>query len=123
MSFRRSRALARLLQRRARSERAAGADQETYRYFVQLVLEGIPLQKPKHPVGQDTIGADLGPSTIVLVPREGEAGLSVFSEELAPDEKEIRRLQRKMERQRRAANPDNYDSSGRIKKRGKQRLK
>jgi Putative transposase DNA-binding domain len=114
---------ARLVQRRARSERAAGADHAAYRYFVQLALEGIPLQKPKHPVGRDIIGADLGPSTIALVPREGEASLSVFCEELAPDKKEIRRLQRKMERQRRAANPDNYDAKGRIKKQGKQRLR
>src|SRR5215469_4713806 len=33
---------ARLVQRRASSERAAGADHEAYRYFVQLALEGIP---------------------------------------------------------------------------------
>jgi hypothetical protein len=43
---------------------------------------------------------------IALVPREAEASLSVFCEELAPDEKAIRRLQRQMDRQRRAANPD-----------------
>jgi hypothetical protein len=39
-----------------------------------------------------------------------------------PDEKELRRLQRKMDRQRRAANPDNYDAQGRIKKQGQQKL-
>jgi hypothetical protein len=113
---------ARLVQRRASSERAAGADTYGYRYFVQLALEGRPLQKPKHPVGHDIIGADLGPSTIALVPREAAASLAVFCEELAPDEHSIRRLQRKMERQRRAANPENYDAKGRIKKQGKQRL-
>src|SRR5215469_3857484 len=113
---------ARLVQRRASSERAQGADHASYRYFVQLALEGTPLQKPKHPIGQDTIGADLGPSTIALVPREGAASLSVFCEELAPDEQEIRRLQRRMDRQRRAANPGNYDEDGRIKKAGKKRL-
>jgi hypothetical protein len=114
---------ARLLQRRASSGRAAGADRQGYRYFVQLALEGLPLQQPKHPVGCDIIGADLGPSTIALVPRVGEASLSLFCEELAPDEQQIRRLQRRMERQRRAANPDNYDAKGRIKKQGKLRLK
>jgi hypothetical protein len=113
---------ARLVQRRASSERAAGADQEAYRYFVQLALEGIPLQKPKHPVGRDIIGADLGPSTIALVPRAGEASLEPLCEELAPNAQQIRRLQRRMERQRRAANPDNYDARGRTKKQGKQRL-
>jgi hypothetical protein len=114
---------ARLVQRRTSSERAAGADRRGYRYFVQLALCGMPLQKPKHPVGHDIIGADLGPSTIALVPRAGEASLSLFCEELAPDEQAIRRLQRRMERQRRAANPDNYAAQGRIKKQGKKWLK
>jgi hypothetical protein len=114
---------ARLVQRRASSERAAGADQEAYRYFVQLALEGIPLQKPNHPVGRDIIGADLGPSTIALVPRAGAASLEPLCEELAPNAEQIRRLQRRMERQRRAANPDNYDAKGRPKKQGKHRLR
>jgi hypothetical protein len=114
---------ARLVQRRARSERAAGADQAAYRYYVQLALEGIALQKPKHSVGRDIVGADLGPSTIALVPRAGEASLAPLCEELAPNTQQIRRLQRKMERQRRAANPDNYDARGCIKKQGKQRLR
>jgi len=56
------------------------------------------------------------------VPRGAEASLSVFCEELVPDEKHIRRLQRRMDRQRRAANPDNYDEQGRIKKHGQKKL-
>jgi hypothetical protein len=82
----------------------------------------VPHHKPQHRIGNDVIGADVGPSSIALVPRAGEASLSLFCEELAPDEKGIRRLQRKMDRQRRAGNPDNYDERGRIKKQGKQRL-
>jgi hypothetical protein len=113
---------ARLLSRKASSPQAQGADSQGSRYFVQLALEGVPHHKPKHPVGTDTIGADLGPSTIALVPRAAEASLSVFCEELAPEEKQVRRLQRKMDRQRRAANPDNYDRRGRIKKTGKKKL-
>jgi hypothetical protein len=113
---------ARLLQRKASSERAEGADALGYRYCVQLALEGAPHHKPRHRVGHEVIGADVGPTTIALVPREAEASLSVFCEELAPDEKRVRRLERQMDRQRRAANPDNYDEQGRIKKRGKTRL-
>jgi len=113
---------ARLIQRKASSARAEGADVLSYRYYVHLVLEGKPHHKPKHSVGRDVIGADLGPSTIALVPRSGEASLSVFGAELAPDEKRMRRLQRRMDRQRRAANPDHYDAQGRIKKQGKRRL-
>src|SRR5712692_2819283 len=107
---------ARLVQRKASSPQAHGADALGYRYCVQLALEGVPYRKPKHTVGTDTLGADLGPSTIALVPRRAEASLAVFCEELAPDEKELRRLQRHMDRQRRAANPDNYDEKGCIKK-------
>ena len=112
---------ARLVQRRASSERAAGADARGFRYVVQLALEGVPHRKQKHAVGNDIIGADLGPSTIALVPRAGEASLAVFCEDLVPDEQAIGRLQRRMERQRRAANPEHYDERGRIKKQGKHR--
>jgi hypothetical protein len=110
------------VQRKASSPQAQGADRQGSRYYVQLALEGVPYHKPKHTVGSDIIGADLGPSTIALVPREADASLSGFCEELAPDEQHIRRLQRKMDRQRRAANPDNYDEQGRLRKRGKRRL-
>jgi len=113
---------ARLIRRPASSPRAQGADCQGYRYFVQLALEGVPSHKPKHPVGTDTIGLDLGPSTIASVPREGEARLEQFCEELVPDTQAIRRLQRQMDRQRRAANPDNYDAQRRIKKGGKKKL-
>ena len=113
---------ARLVQRRASSPQARGADAVGFCYAVQLALEGVPHQKKKHPVGHEIIGADLGPSSIALVPRSGEASLAVFCEELAPHHKALRRLQRKMDRQRRAANPDNYDEKGRIKKQGKKRL-
>jgi hypothetical protein len=82
---------ARLVQRKASSPQAKGADALGFRYAVQLVLEGVPHHKPKHLVGSDIIGADLGPSTIALVPREGEASLSLFGEELAPNEQAIQR--------------------------------
>jgi hypothetical protein len=113
---------ARLIRRHASSPRAKGADSQGDRYYVQLAMEGVPYHKPKHTVGTDTIGLDLGPSTIASVPREGEVRLELFCVELQPDLKAIRRLQRKMDRQRRAANPDNYDGKGRPKKRGLMRL-
>src|SRR5262249_39078035 len=58
-----------------------------------------------------------------IVPHEGTPRLEVLCAELAPDATAIRRLQRQMDRQRRANTPDNYDERGRIKKRGKQRLR
>jgi len=65
------------------------------------------------------IGLDLGPSTIAIVPREGEARLVPLCEELQPDARKKRRLERKLDRQRRANNPQNYDEKGRIKKHSK----
>jgi hypothetical protein len=113
---------ARLIGRPASSAHAAGADATDLRYYVQLALSGVPYHQPKHPVGQDTVGLDLGPSAIAMVPREGTPRLEVFCAQLTPDAQAISRLQRQMERQRRANNPDNYDAKGQIKKRGKQRL-
>ncbi len=68
------------------------------------------------------IGLDLGPSTLAIVPREGEARLVPLCEELKPDARKKRRLERKLDRERRANNPENYDEKGRIKKHGKRRL-
>ena len=42
---------ARLVRRKASSPSAQGADAQGYRYYVQLVLEGKPYQKPKHTAG------------------------------------------------------------------------
>ena len=68
------------------------------------------------------VGLDLGPSIIAIVPRQGEEQLLPFCEELRPDARAKRRLQRKLDRQRRANNSQNYDEKGRIKKHGKRRL-
>ncbi|HEX6479684.1 MAG TPA: transposase [Ktedonobacteraceae bacterium] len=110
---------ARLVRRRASGPRAQGADREGQRYFVQLILAGVPHHKPKHSAGTDTVGLDLGPSSIAIVPREAEARLEPLCAELRPDARAIRRLQRQMDRQRRAANPEHYDDKGRPRKRGK----
>jgi hypothetical protein len=106
----------RLLRRRATSKQAQGADCAGYRYSVQLALEGVPYQKPKHHIGTATVGLDVGPSTLALVPQEGEAGLLPFCRELKADQRKKRRLQRKLDRQRRANNPQHYDHKGRVKK-------
>jgi hypothetical protein len=64
----------RLLRRRASSPQAQGADGEGYRYSAQLAVEGVPYQKPNHQVGTAALGLDLGPSTLAMVPEQGEAG-------------------------------------------------
>jgi hypothetical protein len=114
----------RLVRRKASSPQASGADGDGNRYSVQLILEGHAFTKPKHEErGSDVIGLDIGPSTLAIVGREGKAHLVTFCEELAPHSRKKRRLQRQMERQRRATNPQNYDEKGRVKRHGNTRLR
>jgi hypothetical protein len=107
---------ARLVRRNASSPQARGADSEGKRYLVQLVLEGTAYQKPKNTVGTDTLGLDIGPSSLAIVARQGPVQLKTFCAELKPNAGAKRRLERKMDRQRRANNPQNYDEKGRVKK-------
>ena len=101
---------ARLVRRPASSPRAQGADREGDRYVVQLVLSGMPYHKPRHVAGTDTVGLDLGPASIAIVPRQGEARFEQLCAELRPDARAIRRLQAadgaaKARRQSRALRP------------------
>ena len=84
------------------------------RFYVQLACEGQPYQKPQNGIGTGVVGLDLGPSTIAAV-SERDAFLEQFCAELEPCQKVIRRLQRKIDRQRRANNPHNYNPDGTIK--------
>ncbi|EFH86120.1 transposase IS605 OrfB [Ktedonobacter racemifer DSM 44963] len=113
----------RLVRRKASSPQAQGADVSGNRYYVQLIVEGHAYVKKTHEKsGTQTIGLDIGPQTLAIVPREGNAQLVTFCEQLAPNARKKRRLQRQMERQRRANNPEHYDELGRVKKSGKKRL-
>jgi transposase len=85
------------------------------RFYVQLVCEGKPYQKPKNQLGEGDVGLDLGPSTIAAVAEQG-AFLERFCDELILRQREIRRLQRQIARQRRANNPECYDEMGRLTK-------
>jgi len=106
----------RLVRRKASSSKAQGADREGNRYYVQLVLEGTSHVKKKNQPGNDTIGLDIGPSSLAIVSQQGHVQLTLFCEELQSNARKKQRLQRRMERQRRANNPNNYDEKGRIKK-------
>lgn len=89
-------------------------NQKTY-WCAQLVCEGEPYQKPKNIINGGTVGIDLGVSTVAIVGDE-ETIWTPFAVELNSKQKEVRKLQRKMDRQRRANNPDNFNPNGTIKK-------
>jgi len=84
------------------------------RWFAQLINEGIPYQKPANFTQSGVVGLDLNISNIAYV-ADNEAGLLPFAEGVPTFQKEISRIQSKMQRSQRLANPDNYepDSTGR----------
>jgi hypothetical protein len=88
---------------------------ERNRFYAQLVCQGTACRKPQHQLGTGIVGLDLGPSTIAVV-AEQAALLQPFCPEVAPDAKVLRRLERKLDRQRRANHPANYDDKGRVRK-------
>ena len=91
------------------------------RFYIQLILEGKPYQDPEKKIGTEEIGLDVGPSTIAIV-GDTKAELKQFCSELMPKQIEKRKLQRKLDRQRRANNPQNYNENGTVKK-GKKKWK
>ncbi len=93
----------------------------TNRFYVQLILEGKPYQDPEKQIGTEEIGLDIGPSTCAIV-GDTKAELKQFCDELVPKAIEKRKIQRKMDRQRRANNPENYNEDGTVKK-GKKKWK
>ena len=94
------------------------------RVYIHITIEGI--SKPKynkngtrrHQYGKGFIGCDIGPQSIVYTSKE-EVGLKNLAERGASikdrEQKEARIL-RKMDRSRRAMNPENYNDDGTIRK-------
>ena len=92
------------------------------RWYVQLMLEGKPAIKVdkntgelRHPVGRGAVGIDIGPQTIAYV-SDSEIDLKELADQVNNIEREKRVLQRKLDRSRRATNPDNYAPDGTIKR-------
>ncbi|MDM8534287.1 transposase [Clostridiaceae bacterium HSG29] len=84
------------------------------KYYIQLILEGIPPKKERTTKNQK-VGLDIGTSTIAIVSNE-----TIKLLELAPKidklENKKRILLRKLDRQRRLNNPDNFNKNGTLKK-------
>lgn len=78
-------------------------------FRAQLILDGIPFQR--YELGRQLVGLDIGPSEIIMVSDHGTFK-ETFCVELADHRREIRRLQRRLDRQHRAGSPDCYDERG-----------
>lgn len=84
----------------------------SYHYYLQLILEGTP--PVKHSYGDGDVGIDIGTSTCAVVSSE-KCSLTVLGDDVKRHDQEIARLNRRMDRSRRALNPGNYKDDGTIK--------
>ncbi|MEL6165467.1 MAG: RNA-guided endonuclease TnpB family protein, partial [Cyanobacteria bacterium J06628_3] len=79
------------------------------RWFVQLINEGLPYQKPQNYVKEGIVGLDVNIGAVAFV-ADNKAGLLPFADKVPTFEREIKALQRKMQRSQRMHNPDNFES-------------
>lgn len=95
-----------------------------WRIFVHITIEGKAKPKyrkdgtPRHTYGKGIVGNDIGTQTVAYTSNT-EVGLTNLAERESntiKKEKKIKKIQRKMDRSRRATNPDNYNEDGTIRK-------
>ncbi len=84
------------------------------RWFVQLMQEGVAPVKHEQ-ASDEIVGLDIGPSTIAVV-GDNSASLVKFCESVIQPWKATRRLQRAMDRSKRATNPQCFNANGTWKK-------
>ena len=99
-----------------------------YKYYVQVVFKGTPPMKMdistgvvKHCPGEGDTGIDIGTST-VAISSQSDVKILELADRVQNIENQKRILLRKMDRSRRATNPDNYNADGTIKKQGSKKV-
>ena len=99
-----------------------------YKYYVQIIFKGNPPVKInkktgeiKHPISQGDVGIDIGTSTIAYS-SSTDVKILELADKVQNIEDQKRRLLRKMDRSRRAMNPNNYNKDGTIKNQGSKKV-
>lgn len=86
------------------------------RYFIELIQEGVPPKKNRRcGSSKSTVGLDIGPSNIAIVSDDYVDLINLKPKNLNKSQAKINRLQRKMDRSRRANNPNKFNENGTIK--------
>ena len=83
-------------------------------YYIQLVIDGTPPNTHYRNSTTGAVGIDIGTSTVAIV-SDTKATLQELAPNIDKQVDELTRLQRKLDRQRRANNPDNYNEDGTVK--------
>ena len=84
-------------------------------WYVQLALEGLPPVTHVYAPKSEIVAMDPGPSRAAML-SEHAAGLYSLAPSIMDFSREIRLTSRKMDRSRRAMNPENYEADGTCKK-------
>ena len=99
-----------------------------YKFYVQIVFKGNPPVKVdtetgeiKHPIGNGDVGIDIGTSTIAIA-SESDVKILELADRVQNIENQKQKLLRKMDRSRRATNPNNYHEDGTIKKQSNKKV-
>lgn len=92
-----------------------------YKYYIQVIFKGRPPIKTdirtsevKHYIGNGDVGLDIGTQTIA-VSSQTDVKILELADRVQSIENQKRTLLRKMDRSRRATNPDNYNEGGTVK--------
>ena len=89
---------------------------EKLKYFVQITFEGNPPTKIIPATSDLAVGIDPSMTNMTLAFSNGVVEKVKTSPSVENRAKEIRRLQRAMDRSKRATNPDNFNANGTVKK-------
>ena len=100
-----------------------------YKFYVQVIFKGNPPAKVdiatgevKHCIGSGDVGLDIGTRTIAIS-SQSDVKILELADRVQNIEDQKRRIMRKMDRSRRATNPNNYNEDGTIKKQGNKKVK
>lgn len=99
-----------------------------YHYYIQVVFDGLPPVKFnketgefKHHMGKGDVGLDIGTQTLA-VSSQNSVKMYVLADRVQNIEDQKRILLKKLDRSRRATNPDNYNADGTVKKQGNKKV-
>lgn len=91
------------------------------KYYVQFTVEGRPFDKNRK-LGVGVVGVDVNAHNIAVV-SQNNVSIDTFQQDIIELERKKRILQRKIERSRRALNPNKYNEDGTYKKGSKGKWK
>lgn len=100
-----------------------------YKYYVQIVFKGNPPIKIdtetgeiKRYIGNGDVGLDIGTSTIAIS-SQSDVKILELANRVQNIEKPKQKILRRMDRSKRATNPDNYNEDGTIKRQGNKKVR